>query len=121
MDNFNRKSNVDKEIVAIQDELKEMKSDQTDQKEFLDQNLENLNQAFNQMQDKLEELDGGQNNGAENEQLTTVTDDVDKIKESLAKVDVSKERQLQNLLQGVQNLEDANKRVSTRLDNLELI
>jgi len=57
-----------------------MASDANEQKEYLDQNLENLNQAFNQIQDKIEELDVGQNNGNSNDELRNVIEEVDNIK-----------------------------------------
>ena len=36
MDNFNRKSNLDKQIAAIQKQIKETIDEQAEQKEFLD-------------------------------------------------------------------------------------
>ena len=101
MDNFNRRSNQDKQTAAIQKQIQEGVSDQAEQKEYLDQNLENLNQAFSQMQERIEELDGGQGSAQDASAVKAVVDDVEQIKAGLSKVDASKERQLQNLLQGV--------------------
>ena len=101
MDNFNRRSNQDKQTAAIHKQIQEGVSDQAEQKEYLDQNLENLNQAFSQMQERIEELDGGQGSAQDASVVKAVVDDVEQIKAGLSKVDASKERQLQNLLQGV--------------------
>ena len=53
------------------------------------------------MQEKIDEMDGEKADGVDPEVVKAVADDVETIKASLSKVDVSKERQLQNLLQGV--------------------
>ena len=71
------------------------------------------------MQEKIDEMDAEQPETVDPIVVKTVVEDVDGIKASLSKVDVSKERQLQNLLQGVQNLEDANRLFAERLDKME--
>ena len=53
------------------------------------------------MQEKIEELDGGKGSAQDASVVKAVVDDVEQIKAGLSKVDASKERQLQNLLQGV--------------------
>ena len=73
------------------------------------------------MQEKIEELDVEKSEALDQGIAKSVVEDVAKIKASLSKVDVSKERQLQNLLQGVQNLEDANKAFTERLDRMETL
>ena len=73
------------------------------------------------MQEKIEELDVEKSEAPDQGINKVLVDDVAIIKDSLSKVDVSKERQLQNLLQGVQNLEDANKAFAERLDRMETL
>ena len=58
MENFNFKANTEKNLETIQNQVNDTLQEQTESKELQDQNFESVNQAFNQIQERIDELGG---------------------------------------------------------------
>ena len=58
MENFNFKANTEKKLETIQNQVNDTLQEQTESKELQDQNFESVNQAFNQIQERIDELGG---------------------------------------------------------------
>ena len=58
MENFNFRANTEKKLETIQNQVNDTLQEQTESKELQDQNFESVNQAFNQIQERIDELGG---------------------------------------------------------------